>query len=702
MNRPDEIGANPGPSRESHLDPVEAPLKAQRLRKDPAALLALALIVVGAGLILGVGLGKVQRGRACLNSTLAHMRVLQDMVPEGAAGATSLDVGAIGVELHGLQDDLACVRAEGGLLLPLAPVLGWLPAIGDDLDSIPVLLEMAQALIDGGVLVFDSLSPAVEAAQADLGADSTRDGPGIEMAQMAQLLAAAGPSLVEAEAHLQRAADLRTTVDAQALTPRLGRLLELTDRYLPLLRTGVGAAQLAPELLGVAEPRRYLILAQNDDERRPTGGWISGMGLLTIDRGDITDLTFLDSWLVDNLEVPHDRPPESMLRVLWAEIWLFRDANWSPDFPTSAQIAEEILLRDQGISVDGVIAVDQAALQLLVSSLEPLALGQGGETVTGANVLDTIRKTWTEPEAGLTAGSARQEWQAHRKDFMTDLVSAMIDKVQTRAGEVDLPKLANAVLEALRRRHILVYLHQEQAARMLAAQGWDGALLETDGDYVQLVDANVGFNKVDPSVQRSMVYQVDLTDPQEPLARASVHYRNNSRPEAETCVQQVEWEPSYAQRMQGCYWDYVRFFVPEGATLREADREPLPEGSLLSRYRYAALGDAGPEEGPAEKDKKAFGLFFVLAPGEERSVDMAWDLPEGILQKEAGTWRYRLLVQKQSGVPPIALEVSVLLPPGSRVVSASPGGSSILDSTVSFETSLGTDQRFEVIFETGK
>ena len=61
----------------------------------------------------------VPPGRACLNSTLAHMRALQDMMPEGAAGVTSLNMGAIGVELHGLQDELACIRTEAGALLPL-------------------------------------------------------------------------------------------------------------------------------------------------------------------------------------------------------------------------------------------------------------------------------------------------------------------------------------------------------------------------------------------------------------------------------------------------------------------------------------------------------------------------------------------------------------------------------------------------------
>jgi hypothetical protein len=627
------------------------------------------------------------------------MRVLQSMVPDRPASAASLDVGAVGIELHGIQDDLACLRTETGEFLLLAPALRWLPKVGGDISSVPVLLDMAQSLVDGGALVFDALSPMVDQMQPGALPDATGQEQDPDMAQLTEQLLEAKPSLIEAERKLQHAAELRSMLDSAALSPRLDRLLELTDRYLPLLRTGVGAAQIVPELLGASEPRRYLILAQNDDERRPTGGWISGLGLLTVDRGEITELAFLDSWAVDNLEVPHDIPPESMFRYLWAGIWLLRDANWSPDFPTSARVAEGILKRDQGITADGVVAVNQAALQLLVAALGPLTLGTDGEVVTGSNVLSTIRETWAEPQEGLTAGSAWTEWEAHRKDFMTDLVSAMLDKVQNQPGDIDVGGLANAVLQALRQRHILIYLHDKQAAQILASHGWDGALLATDGDYLQLVDANVGFNKVDPNVQRSITYRVDLTNPQRPIVRAAVSYRNNSQQETGDCLQGAEWEPAYAQRMHGCYWDYVRLYVPRGSALLETDREPLPAGSLLSRFRYAPLGDAGPEEGPVEKDKKALGLFFVVAPGEERLVEIAWELPASIVRQEDGTWRYQLLVQKQSGVPPIPLEISVVLPPDAHVVAMSPDGATTLGTVVTLASALGMDQHFELVFE---
>lgn len=668
---------------------------ADRKASNRRVWLGLGLILLIAGVVLlAVGGGlKYRRVRTCSESALARLRLLQDLAPEAATISTDLDLMLVGEQLHDLQGDLACLRTEVREFLPLAPLLGWLPGIGPDLASAPVLLDLAQSLVDGGVLVFDSLSPLAEQVQ------SGDRGLGLPGAVAA--LDAARPALAEAEQKLRNAAELQTALDAETLSPRLGRLLELTERYLPLLRTGVKAGRIAPELLGADGARTYLILAQNDDERRPTGGWISGMGLLTVAQGNITGVSFQDSWAVDNLAVPHEFPPDSMYRVLWAEMWLFRDANWSPDFPISAQIAERILKNDQGISVDGVIAVDQQALRLLVAAMEPLTVGSGEEPVTGANLLTFIRDSWTEPQEGLGLNENRQEWTEHRKDFMAELVGGIVDKVQTQPQSVDLSNLARAIWRGLQDRHILVYLHDAEAAELLAAQRWDGALLSTQGDYLQVVDANVGFNKVDPNVQRTISYEVDLTDPTRAQAEVTVQYRNTSQRIVGDCVQQVEWLPSYQQRMHGCYWDYVRFYVPEGTRLITEEREPLPPGSLLSRYAFAPPGDAGPYAEPLDKGRAAFGLFLVLEPEEGRDVRLAWRLASGMVHQEADGWHYQLLVQKQSGTLSIPLEVAVSLPPGSRLVSAEPEPYVVQDDALAFQLVLAADQHIDILFQVG-
>jgi hypothetical protein len=150
--------------------------------------------------------------------------------------------------------------------------------------------------------------------------------------------------------------------------------------------------------------------------------------------------------------------------------------------------------------------------------------------------------------------------------------------------------------------------------------------------------------------------------------------------------------------MHGCYWNYVRFFVPEGAILLTQEREPLPPGSLLSRHQFVPPGDAGPDIGPVEKGKASYGLFFVLPPGLQREVRMAWQLPVGVVTPSSDGWRYQLTVQKQSGAPTIPLQVTISLPMGARLVSAQPSPTSAQGDIVVFDLSLGIDQRFEIEF----
>jgi len=667
-------------------------------RKPVYLIVGLAFLLAGMVLVAGLGWMKVRRVRTCVESTLDGLNALQDLAPAASVEEADLDLVGVGAQLRGLQADLACLRTESGGLLVLAPLLGWLPEVGGDAASAPELLEMAEALVNAGVLVSDAMAPLLEGME-EQGTTAQSDGQGrLDLAEAVLTLDAAQPVLASAEADLERAWDLQVELESRALSPRLGRLLALTARYLPLLRTGVGAAQLAPELLGANGPRTYLILAQNDDERRPTGGWISGLGLFTVEDGRVSEVGFLDSWMVDNLQVPHEFPPESMYRTLWAEIWLFRDANWSPDFPTSARVAESILRQDQGIVVDGVIAVDQRALQLIVGALAPLEVESTDEPVNGANVLAFVRQAWAEPEDGVTLDEGWSQWVVHRKDFMSNLAEAMLRRVQEQPESVDLSRLASSLWKSLQERHLLVYLHDQEAAALLASQRWDGGILTEMGDYLQVVDANVGFNKVDPNVKREITYRVDLTDPARARAEVVVTYRNASQRTVERCVQEVESVPAYEQRMHACFWNYVRVYLPEGARLEAAEREPVPTGSLLDRYRFAALRDAGPDAGPVENGKAAYGLFFALAPGEQRDVRLAWQLAPGAIEKEGDRVRYRLLVQKQSGTPGIPLRLIVNLPPGARVHSSTPEPAEIAGDELRYSLSLATDQRIEISF----
>jgi hypothetical protein len=614
-----------------------------------------------------------------------------------ATGTTDLLSSLQGGELEAMRDelvqagdDMRGLKAELGPALALAPYLGWLPAVGGDVVAARDLLEMGIGLSEVVDLVFEGLDPLLPLL----------NGPGESSSEMsvgeavAMAVAEGQPNFLAAQAVLEGVEQLRLRIDEKRLSPRVGKLLDRLDRYLPLLGTGLDGLVVAPSLLGVDEPRTYLLLAQNEHELRPTGGFISSVALVRVADGKIVDFDFRDSYAVDDLSQPHPDAPEPLDRYMLAQIWLLRDANWYPDFPTSAEAARELYQLDQGVSVDGVVGADLTAMQSLVRAMEPIHLEGYDEEVTGANVIPLMQEYWGSPAGEGQTG----DWWAHRKDFMGHLLGAMMAKMETDVGAVDPARLAEALRSGLEEKHFLVYVVDPTVSEILGENHWDGAIRQSDGDFLMVVDTNMGFNKVNPNVESALDYQVRIEDDENVTSRLAVTYRNQSGGSGDRCVQVADYPPTYREMMDGCYWNYLRIYVPESSELVRSPELTLPEGSLRARESGDGGLLLGTEEVAVESGKDVHGLFFVVAPAERREMVFQCRLPSSVLESDDSRRTYRLLAQKQPGTQAVALRVEVKLPAGSTLVSFSPEASTLSDGKVVFQTDLREDREFEVTF----
>jgi hypothetical protein len=449
----------------------------------------------------------------------------------------------------------------------------------------------------------------------------------------------------------------------------------------------------APSLLGADSPRTYLLLAQNENELRATGGFISSVALLRVRNGKIEDLDFQDSYAVDDLSKPHPSPPEPLERYMLAQLWLLRDANWYPDFPNTARVAAQLYELDQGVSVDGVIAADLMAMKSLMEALGPVYLQQYGREVSGANVVDLMREYWASPSGEGQTG----DWWSHRKDFMGELLGAMMTRLETDTGSLDLGGLMEVLRRGLEEKHVLVHVNDATVSQVLAQNGWDGGIASDAGDYLMLVDTNMGFNKVNPNIENELRYLVTLGADGSAIGRLSITYHNVSDSSVDECVQESVYPPTYEEMMEGCYWDYLRVYVPEETQLTRGPDLTLPEGSLWAGESGMGgtplVTEVGVEEG-----KNVFASFFVVGPTELRELAYEYELPESTVVHEGSTSAYRLLVQKQPGTLANPLRVEVELPSGSVVVSSTPEGAEVAGERVIFDTDLRVDRQFEVVF----
>jgi hypothetical protein len=669
-------------ARRSTLSPV--PVEA---RGRWGRWLGCALVLAGCLMVVGWLAFTARQLLDHARSLQSHLQALEGLTQAGTGGAGLGELEAAGAHVVGMERDLVAIQARVGPFAPAGRWLEWVPRYGGDLAAASDLLAVAVRASSAGNRVWQALSPALERLEGPAGEPVT--------ARVLPVLVAAQPQLRAAGQDLDALSQARARVDAGSLSPRVRDLLDRLDPYLPWFEVAVDGALLAPDLLGADGPRTYLVLVQNQDELRATGGFISAVGELRIEGGRLAALEFRDSYAVDNPSVPHDLTPPDLQNTLYGELWFFRDTNWDADFPTSARRALDVYARDRGVQADGVVTVDQAALRLFLDAMGPLRVEGQAEPVTGANVEAMIRAEWSRP----VDGGDSAEWWLHRKDLLGQIAGAALDRLMEGQGVPRLA-LAQALRQALDEKHVLVYLADPQAADLLRRRNWDGALAAPSAprDTLLVVDSNVGYNKADANVTRSIHYGVDLAGEDGPRARVTLRYHNRSTRAVTACVQEARYGERYADMTERCYWDYVRVYVPAGSRLLQGPDLPLPSGSVLVQVSDL-LPARAVSPARAEGDWMVWAAFFDLAPGQERTLVFDYQLPARVLERRAdGQVCYRLRVQKQPGTEAVPLEVEVALPPGAELVGSQPAG---LSPGQRVRTDLRTDREVEIVFRGG-
>jgi len=677
-------------TRYSHLDPakpeeISEEAGADRANRRAGRLLRLGLLLGLLVLLAWAGL-KAWRVAGAARSLLGVQAKAEALLAGGLAG---LDADAAEALVLDARADIVTLRDELGFLRPVAPYLGWVPRLGPSLVAAPHLLDMADAGSEAGALAVTGLKPLLPLVQS----------PAFGMAQLGEALpviANAAPQLEAAGLALDRYAAARAAlaaaVNEEELPWRVRQLLQLSDEWLPLGRDGLRLLPHAPALLGADGPRRYLIMAQNEDEIRPTGGFLTGAGVLVIEDGQIADLQFGDTyWINDWAEKPYDFPPQPYYDYMGLEMLLFRDANYWPDFPTSAQKAMDLYAYGQNTPpFDGAIAIDQEFLRLLVDATGPVPVPDSDQTINADNLLQTLRQA-----RDIQEGQAVWEWVRDRKSFLGGFAAAIMTKLETDFGSVDPVRLARNMTGAIETRHLAVYMRDPDLAAALAANGWDGRLPQSpSGDFLMAVDTNMGYNKVNLYVERALGYTVTLGA--QPEAALLVYYRHTGPDNGEPCRQgateEFEQASAYLALADKCYWNFLRVYAPGGSELLDSSRHVVPGETLFSGRAW---------DGTAQTMREQAGLttfanFLLIPRAGEATARFRYRLPAAVVEPAGDGARYRLTVFKQPGLRPEPLRLTVTLPDGATFLSATPTPTLIEGNRLTFETTLDRNITFSV------
>jgi hypothetical protein len=546
------------------------------------------------------------------------------------------------------------------------------------------LLTFATNLTQAGNYTMRALSPLWQGTDAGNGeAQSTQ--------RIFQALVDGKPDFKLAAQSIDRADQTRQQINADLLPDRVQPYFLVLDQNFALIKQGIALLPIMPELMGAERPTTFLLLAQNRDEIRATGGFITGIGTVQLDKGQMTEFAMGDSYRIDDFSKPYPPPPEPLQRLMLAGIWVTRDANWSPDFPITARQAQSLYTLSTERETQGVVAFDQKAISLMLEALGPITLANVPEPITAENVETYMLQSWApQPGEGISG-----EWWLHRKDFMSSLGKAVLERLFQAGDPQTLVKVARQGLYALRTGHLLVYMNQPDAQQLLVQMGLDHGLQTGEGDFLMLVDSNVGFNKTDAIVLRSVEYQVDLSDPGQPSANLSLQYQHTVQAQVACQHQSTYGEGTYEDMRRRCYWDYWRVYSPVGSRLVHAEVKPIPGDQLLNGIAWP--GEV--EIYPGEAGTQVFAGVLVLPPGQSETIRLQLALPtEVVAEDESGALHYILHLQKQPGFSSIPFQIKVKFPDGYTLESASHDGQLDSSSQWVWPNPVSTDQNIELVF----
>ena len=441
-------------------------------------------------------------------------------------------------------------------------------------------------------------------------------------------------------------------------------------------------------ILGGDGPKRYLLIFQNDTELRPTGGFIGSFALLDVDKGKIKrlDLPGGGSYQMQGALKAAVLPPPP-LQLLKAR-WEFQDANWFPDFPTSAKKIMWFYEKGGGPTVDGVLAFDTRLFVDLLKITGPIAMPEYDLTVDENNFVAVTQKQ-VEIDYDKTENKPKQ--------FLADLAPKVIEKLLTNTNEF-LP-LLGVLNQNLNERHLQMYFSNHDLEKFSIASGWAGELKDNpQGDYLAVINTNIAGGKTDGVIKQTINHQAKIEVDGSIVNVVTITREHQGQPgDVFTDWQNVS---------------YLRLYAPEGSQLIKADGFTYPEEKLFKVaekwYKLDEDLQAIEQEQTIDEtsgtiitkelDKTSFGNWVMTKPGQTTTVSFTYRLPLKLLNN-SDYLSYSLLAQKQAGRVADGFFSHISIPVDWQVVWRDPAEIDLNGNQLNYSTDLQEDRYFGFVMK---
>jgi len=418
-----------------------------------------------------------------------------------------------------------------------------------------------------------------------------------------------------------------------------------------------------PDLLGVTERQRYLVLLQNESELRSTGGWLTSYGIVGIEGGQIRELFVDDIYNADGtlkVQGKSFTAPKSMQQALGITTWPFSLINWYPDL-TETEVSAEPYIEalGKGNDLDGVITLDISFIQKLLDKWGGIEVPGETEIVTSANLYSKIFQMHED----FTPGSTQ------KTTFLADLANQIITKLLSMNIK-DMIGLGSVFEESLNEKHLQATFKNTDAFNFFNDRSWSGTLDSRYNEAPIAIDWNWGGNKANLYLNKNYNLAVNIQDADTIDFTYTISTENSSK------------TTTYPE---GNYVNYQRIYIPSGATVLSV------KGMKDNKF------DTFKESG-----FKIIGGWFNVPANSTNTLEISYRISRASntlnfpLEISGKNIFFNLDIFKQAGETSHAYKLDITYPKSWNVESNANLNS--IENQLSSRFELSTDQTYHIVW----
>ena len=459
---------------------------------------------------------------------------------------------------------------------------------------------------------------------------------------------------------------------------------------------------LARIFLGFDQDQRYLSVFQNNAELRASGGFIGSFALIDFSNGEIKNMEAptggsydTDGGLYEKIVAPkplHLVDPQ----------WHFWNANWWPDWPTSAAKLMWFYEKSGGPTVDGVISFTPTVLENFLEIIGEIDMTEEyGIVFNSENVWQILQviseqKPKDHPDYDKYAKLYRDIIGEERfalleqkndtsvkrhepKKIIGDLMAEIVLKLKTDLNKEMFFGLADVLLKSLNEKHFMFYFTDEALQSKVAEYGWSGEMKKSNWDYLMVVNTNIAGAKTDKVIKEEIQHKSSVAADGTITNTVTIIRRHTGYAgDPMLGVRNVNWLRVYAP-LGSKLLSASGFSAPDKEYFAEPEAYWQKDDYLSTTEDRGIIDKQSGAKVYQEKYKTVFANWCMVNPGETVVIRLKYILPfkmqiaqkENNLQNKINNFLnpeqkdlcpHALLVQKQPGSIGSEFKSELILP----------------------------------------